>query len=308
MPDSPKLQREVRARMPDVIAELRAKVAARAPDIPPREAFRITNANAIDGDTAVVRIYEEVWQFGANAYDVAAELDQITAPKIRVEINSPGGDVWDGISIYNALRAHPAEVTTRVDGMAASIASVIAQAGDRRTMLGGSQMMIHNASGLTIGDANAHAEMVEILRQQDRVIAGIYAERSGSSAEDFAALMDAETWMTAAEAVERGLADEVVEPRKESPQDRSPTLAQQISSLALQAGEALSDVERLVANHGDAGDAMTEAKRQALVALADAGVRASALLPTPVPSDTGDVDRLAAEYARYVALTTGAMQ
>src|SRR5690606_20686326 len=137
-----------------------------------------------NGDEAVVRVYDEIWDLGINAQDFVSDLDDITAPKMRVEINSPGGDVWSGIAIYNALRMHPASVTTRVDGIAASIASVIAQAGDTRIMLGGSQMMVHNAWGLTVGNRLDHAEMADVLEHQDGLIASIYATASGKDADD----------------------------------------------------------------------------------------------------------------------------
>lgn len=289
------LRDKFRARIPEVLADLRARTAS--VDAPAREAgYTITN----QADEAVVRIYDEVWFLGVNAQDLAADLDEITAPKIRVEINSPGGDVWDGIAIYNALRAHPAEVTTRVDGMAASIASVIAQAGDRRVMLGGSQMMIHNASGLTIGDANVHAEMVEVLRQQDRVIAGIYAERSGSPADEFATLMDAETWMTATEAVERGLADEVVEPAR--PTGHAPTLHDEISSAVVAAEAAVASAERVGALRAEAGKSLSVVNLESLDGLRACLGRLDGLLTTG--DDPGDVD-ITGEYARFVALNQG---
>lgn len=254
--DLDQLKAQVRDRMPDVIGRLRAKAAT--VDAPHREAgYTIVNA----ADEAVVRIYDEIWWLGVNAQDLARDLDAITAPSIRVEINSPGGDVWDGIAIYNALRNHPARVTTRVDGIAASIASVIAQAGDTRIMVTGSQMMIHNAWGMTVGDRTDHTDMAAVLEQQDEVIASIYASRSGLPAEGFRALMDAETWMTADAAVDAGLADEVLEP----PVAASASLAEQIAALAQ--STALDDVERLVADHGDAG--LTGAKRDGLVALRD---------------------------------------
>jgi len=271
------LHKQMRNQMPDVIADLRAK--ADGHDAPPREAgYTIHNAD----DTAVVRIYDEIWWLGVNAQDLARDLDGITTPNIRVEINSPGGDVWDGIAIYNALRTHPAKVTTRVDGIAASIASVIAQAGDHRIMLGGSQLMVHNAWGMTIGDNRDHADMSDVLAHQDGIIAGIYASRSGRSEDEFRALMNSETWMTAAAAVEAGLADEVVEPA--APQDKV-SLSDRITSAARCADEVLSDVERLVADHDGTGDALTGAKRDGLVALAAASVRVSDLLE-PAVSDT----------------------
>jgi ATP-dependent Clp endopeptidase proteolytic subunit ClpP len=290
----------LRARMPEVIADLRAK--AKEHDAPRREAgYTITNL--ADGE-AVVRIYDEIWDLGVNALDLAADLDGIDADHIRVEINSPGGSVFDGIAIYNALRNHPAHVTTRVDGIAASIASVIAQAGDTRIMVTGSQMMIHNAWGMTVGDRNDHTDMAAVLGQQDEVIASIYAARSGKPADEFRALMDAETWLTAERAVEAGLADEVYEPP--SIKDKAPTLAAQIAELA--SSPVLDDVERLVADHGEP---LTGAKHLGLVALR---ARLDGILNTEAKDETEpaapaelleeDQRRIAARR-QYVAGLTG---
>jgi ATP-dependent Clp endopeptidase proteolytic subunit ClpP len=168
------------------------------------------------GPTATVRIYEEIGFWGITAEDFAAELGEITAGEIEVQINSPGGDVFDGIAIYNTLRAHPANITTRVDGLAASAASVIAQAGDKRVMFSASQMMIHNAWGLSIGDADDMRKYADILEQQNEVIAGIYAQRSGKDADEFLALMKDDTWLTADKTVDLGLADEVIDDPKAS--------------------------------------------------------------------------------------------
>lgn len=272
-----------RALMPDVIAGLRDKLADHvSDDLPRREAgYTITNV----ADEVVVRIYDEIWEFGVNAADLARDLDAVTASRIRVEINSPGGSVWDGIAIYNALRSHPAEVTTRVDGIAASIASVIAQAGDHRVIVGGGQMMIHNASGLAVGDTRTHTEMAELLAQQDEVIAGIYASRSQRDAGVFREMMNAETWLTAERAVAEGLADEVLDPSTTKPTDQGRALADRITDLADEVGAVMSDVEELVARHGDAGAVLTAAKRDGLVALRDAGVRAADLLSTDHEDD-----------------------
>lgn len=249
------IKAQARARMPEMIAGLRAKAADHS-TVAREAGYSIRNAA---GDEAVIRIYDEIWFLGVNAQDFANDLDSVTAPRIRVEINSPGGDVWDGIAIYNALRAHPAHVTTRVDGIAASIASVIAQAGDLRVMLGGSQMMIHNAWGLTVGNHADHEDMASVLAHQDGIIAGIYASRSGGDADHFRTLMEAETWLTAAAAVEAGLADEVIDP----PAVPADSLAEKITALAQSA--VIDDVERLVADHGSTG--LTGAKRDGLVAL-----------------------------------------
>lgn len=164
------------------------------------------------GDIAEVRIYDEIGWFGTTAEEFVAELDEVTAPEILVAINCPGGDVFDGIAIYNALRAHRATVTTRVDALAASIASVIAQAGDRRVMLSSSQMMIHDAWGLAIGNAKEMRQMAELLDRQSDVIAGIYAARGTNDVAHYRDLMENDSWFTDEEAVAEGLADEVIDP------------------------------------------------------------------------------------------------
>lgn len=258
------LRSRFKARLPEVIADLREK--AKTHDAPAREAgYSIQNSA---GDEAVVRIYDEIWFLGVNALDLAADLDAITAPKIRVEINSPGGDVWDGIAIYNALRNHPAHVTTRVDGIAASIASVIAQAGDTRLMMSGSQMMIHNAWGLTVGNHADHTEMAAVLAQQDAVIASIYASRSGGDSDEFRALMEAETWMTAEDAVAHGLADGVYEPTKNEPADtKARALIDEIQAAVDAVDLAAESAERVVALRADAGKPLSNVNREGLAGL-----------------------------------------
>ncbi|MEU1372991.1 head maturation protease, ClpP-related [Streptomyces triculaminicus] len=167
--------------------------------------------NLADGATEVA-IYDEIGYFGVTASDFIAELKTIESPEITLRLNSPGGEVFDGIAIMNALRSHPARVTTHVDGIAASIASVIAMAGDRIVMQPHSQMMIHDGSGLCIGNAGDMREMADLLDKQSDNIAGVYAERAGGTVRQWRTRMLAETWYTAAEAVEAGLADEVAKP------------------------------------------------------------------------------------------------
>lgn len=164
------------------------------------------------GDVAEIRIYDEIGWFGVTAEEFVKDLDEITADEIVVAINCPGGDVFDGIAIYNALRTHPATVTTRVDSLAASIASIIAQAGDHRVMLTSGQMMIHDAWGLSIGNAKEMREMADLLDRQSDVIAGIYASRGSGDVAYYRALMEQDRWFTDEEAVAEGLADEVLDP------------------------------------------------------------------------------------------------
>lgn len=164
------------------------------------------------GDLAEIRIYDEIGWFGITAENFVRDLDDITAPEIIVAINCPGGDVFDGIAIYNALRSHPAKVTTRVDSLAASIASIIAQAGDQRIMLSSSQMMIHDAWGLTIGNARDMREMADLLDRQSDILAGIYAGRGTGDVAHYRDLMEKDSWFTDEETVAEGLADEVIDP------------------------------------------------------------------------------------------------
>lgn len=173
--------------------------------------YRITNS--INGGPATVHVYDEIGYWGITASDFVRELASLNVAEIDLHINSPGGEIFDGIAICNALRSHPATVTTYVDGLAASIASVIAMAGDRIVMAPNSQLMIHDGSGLCIGSAAEMRQMAELLDRQSNNIAEVYAARAGGTVEDWRALMEAETWYTAQEAVDAGLADEVASTR-----------------------------------------------------------------------------------------------
>lgn len=199
------------------------------------------------GPVAEVRIYDEIGWFGLTAEDFVRELEEITAPEIVCAINCPGGDVFDGIAIYNALRAHPAHVTTRVDSLAASVASVIVQAGDHRVMLSASQMMIHEAWGITLGTASEMREFADLLDRQSDVIAGIYAERSGRSARYFRSLMgDGERWFTDKEAVAAGLADAVLKGSSEELRTGCPTCFPTNKMHSLSAADR-EEIERIAA-------------------------------------------------------------
>jgi ATP-dependent protease ClpP protease subunit len=173
-----------------------------------RDGFEIRNAAA---DEAELLIYDEIdsW-WGVAAADVIAVLATITAPRLRVRVNSPGGSVFEGLAIANALRSHPADVTVQVDGLAASIASVIALAGNRLVMMPNSMLMIHDASGLCYGDATDMQQMADVLDKISNNIAGAYAAKAGGTAADWRGTMRAETWYLPDEAVEAGLADEAV--------------------------------------------------------------------------------------------------
>lgn len=160
-----------------------------------------------------VDVYDDIGEGGwfaegLTAKSFAAQLAGVKGA-LEVHINSGGGDVFDGIAIGNAIRGHKGSVTTVTDGLAASIASVIFQAGHERVAEPGSMLMIHDAFGMCVGDAAEMTKMAATLDDVSGNIAGIYAARTGQDAESWRAAMKDETWYTAAEAVTAGLADRV---------------------------------------------------------------------------------------------------
>lgn len=172
-----------------------------------RDWYRIRNAA---GTTAEILMYDEIGYYGVTAKDFAAALSDVTATSIDLRISSPGGDVFDGIAIYEALLRHPAKVTAYIDGIAASIASVIAMAADRRVIGRNSSFMIHDASALCVGQSKDMRETAALLERISNNIADIYQHRTGlEDATHWRSLMKAETWWTGPEAVKAGLATEV---------------------------------------------------------------------------------------------------
>jgi len=161
-----------------------------------------------ESDTEI-HIYDEIGYFGVTAADFVRDLGKVSAKNITLRINSPGGDVFDGIAIFNALKAHRATVNVFVDGLAASAASFIAMAGDTVTMMGHSQLMIHDASGLCIGPAEDMRKMADLLDKISDNIASIYAEKAGGTTDEWRDRMRAEMWLSDEEAVDMGLADQI---------------------------------------------------------------------------------------------------
>lgn len=202
----------------------------RTPPKPENKAsvFGIAISNAASpkttGTVATLRIYGPIdswggW-WGVSAKEVAEALDQLddSVDTVQVRLNSPGGEAFEGVAIMNLLRAHKARTVAVVDGLAASAASIIATGCDELVMSPGSELMIHDASSYAYGDA---AEMEKAQRMLDSVsntIASVYAAKAGGSTEDWRALMRAETWYTADEAVTAGLAE-----RTETVPDAGPT-------------------------------------------------------------------------------------
>ena len=150
--------------------------------------------------------------YGVSAQSVVEQIKAIDAPDINVRINSPGGMVFEGIAIYNALRLHKANVHVSIEGLAASIASVIAMAGDTITMAENAMLMIHNPYGWATGDAEAMRKTADVMDKIADSIAVSYTARTGKSLEEMKAIMTDETWYSAAEALEAGLVDQIDTP------------------------------------------------------------------------------------------------
>lgn len=158
---------------------------------------------------ADIYIYDEIGVFGVSPRDFVRDLKALKAPTLNLHINSPGGMIFDGITIYNALKQHPATITATVEGIAASVASVITQAADRVVMAESATMMIHEPWTVVRGNAALLAHTADWLDKMGDGTAGIYAARAGGEVTEWRSRMKAETWYQAHEAVEAGLADEL---------------------------------------------------------------------------------------------------
>ena len=231
-------------------------------------------------EPATIQIFDQIGEdwFGGSGVSAKAfsqTLQDIGQGPLVVEINSPGGNVWDGLSIYNMLRGRQAPVTTRVVGIAASIASIIALAGDTVEMAEASLFMIHDPSGMVAGTSEDMRKMADALDQHAEVLAGIYAKATGKPVPQIRAAMKAETWFTAQEAIQFGLAHRATEqlamaacwhPRavtKTAPETVRNNLRRGLEQYAQGlAGEGLEKETVLEAEALVAGEAPNEAKIQ----------------------------------------------
>jgi ATP-dependent protease ClpP protease subunit len=207
-----------------------ARPQERIPGATARQWFRVVDTD--DPSTARIDIYDAIDSWGGAPGEdsfwggISAEgfqrvLSGITTPRLALHVNSPGGDVWDGIAILNALIQHPAHVTAYVDGYAASIASVIVMGADEVEMGLGAQLMIHDASTVAWGNTADLQAAADLLDKVSDNIAGVYAARTGQPAAHWRELMRAETWFNADEAVSAGLASRMVTPEPaERPDDK----------------------------------------------------------------------------------------
>jgi ATP-dependent Clp endopeptidase proteolytic subunit ClpP len=155
-------------------------------------------------------IGEDFWSGeGVTAKNFQKEISAIKASQIDLHINSPGGSVFDGLTIYNLLKQHPANITSFIDGLAASIASVIALAGDKVVMAENALYMMHNPFGMVMGNAGDMRAMADVLDKIRGSMSGIYMSKSRKNEEEINSLLDAETWLNADEALSMGFIDQI---------------------------------------------------------------------------------------------------
>jgi len=178
------------------------------------------NALAVNAgsDVTEIDVYGVIGDYGLRAEDFKRVLDTVNTSLIIVNINSPGGDVFAGIAAYNLLIEHPSQVHVKVQGLAASAASLIAMAGDKIIMGDGAVLMIHNAWSIALGDNREMAKMARLLAKIDKELAGVYSQRSGIPVDDVKQMMDEETWLSASDAIEQNFADDTA---PDTPKDRA---------------------------------------------------------------------------------------
>jgi len=172
-------------------------------------------AAAANEDERTISVYDVIGQDywsgeGVTAKRISAALRSMGKGPVTVNVNSPGGDMFEGLAIYNLLREHDGEVTVKVLGVAASAASVIAMAGDTVQIARAGFLMIHNAWVMAVGNRHDLAEIAATLKPFDEAMASIYAAKTGGEIKAMSKLMDAESWIGGESAIEQGFADDLL--------------------------------------------------------------------------------------------------
>lgn len=183
-------------------------------DLPNGSWYKILNAKA---DEAEILIYSEIGFWGVNAQQFIEDLREVDAKTIHVRINSPGGSVFDGIAIYNALANHESKIIVHIDALAASIASVIAMAGDEIRISEVANVMIHKPWSFAIGTDEDMIKEAAVLKNLESAIVDVYVARTGGDRAKIEAWVKDETWFKGQDAVDNGFADEtekLVKPQK----------------------------------------------------------------------------------------------
>jgi len=216
------------------------------------------------------RIGEDFDGTGITDRMVSGALRNMGAGPVTVNINSRGGDFFTGVNIYSQLREHEGEVTTRVLGLAASAASIIAMASDTLQVAKAAFIMIHNAHGIVMGGAVDMEAAASMFRQFDSAMAGVYADRSGMSRKEIESFMEAETFFSGEDAVKNGLADELLASDQVAPDDTPKS----------EGAHAFQRIDRELAEKG-----MPRTERRALLALVTKGTPGATQPAMPCAGD-----------------------
>ncbi|KML53849.1 peptidase S14 [Burkholderia cepacia] len=202
-------------------------------------------ANTAGGSEVEIQIYGDIGFWGTDADVFAAKLNEVasTATSIVVAINSMGGDVFDAVAIYNMLRRHAGKVTGRVDGVAASAASLILMACDTIVMPSNAMLMIHKPHTLLEGEEDDFRRIADLLGSTGTNIVAAYVERSGLPEDEVRAMMAAETWLTASQAKEKGFCDTIEESIRISAHAGAARLVARYSAVPEQIRALLEDDE-----------------------------------------------------------------
>lgn len=257
-------------------------------------------------DEAEVFIYGDIggWWGGVSAEEFAKEIAALDVSTLNVRLNSPGGLVFEGVAIYSALAQHSAKVIVNVEGIAASIASVIAMSGDEIRIAEGSRFMIHDPWTIVMGaaaDLRAEADVLEGLKSD---LIDIYAARTEQSRDDLSDWMTVETWLSARDAVDKGFADSMTPAKKKEKKDahaRSAVLRlfRNVPQDLLAVGDEAPPIREFEAFLRD-GEGLSQAQAKRIAALAKA-ITVHRDDARPPQRDDGASERLAAHLRALAA-------
>ncbi|EKM0665567.1 Clp protease ClpP [Cronobacter turicensis] len=226
--------------------------AREKPDLPAAAMERWNGSirAARDGDNSI-SIFDVIgadyWGEGVTASRIAGALRSLNGEDVTVNINSPGGDMFEGLAIYNLLREYDGKVTVKVLGLAASAASIIAMAGDEVQIGRGAFLMIHNCWVYAMGNRHDLAQMATDMAPFDKAMSDIYQARSGLDAATVDKMMDGETYIGGSEAVEKGFADSLLSADEIADDDESPVAAlRKLDALLAKANTPRSERRKLL--------------------------------------------------------------
>ncbi|WP_162141978.1 head maturation protease, ClpP-related [Aureimonas ureilytica] len=247
------------------------------PDQPLAASFKAKSGVAAEGDSPTISLFDFIGDNGFSDARMAAALRTIGADTdVVLEINSPGGDYFQGVAMYNMLARHRGKVTAQIMGVAASAASLVAMAADTVLIPSNGELMIHNAWGITAGNAEDHAQTITTLKHLDQAMAETYAKRAQKEPAEILKLMSKDrgggTYFRGQQAVDIGLADGLLDVRAESPvyADNSDDISHSLREWDRKLAGKLTKAERRQLFHDLRG--MQDA---AADAMQDAGILAS---------------------------------